>query len=358
MATEQDKVLDSLAGNESAEESGSTEEIGVESHVDNSTLEAVEPTAGEGAAALLDSLSEPDPNAAPVPATTTTEDQKPEEQGKPETSLEPAKPKTLDEEEAEALEGVKSERGRERIRATFTKLKETEGIKQQLEQDITEFKEMVQSTKMQPEEFAQMLEFGRLLNSGDESSARVALQMLDDQRAAICKQLGIEVPGVDVLADFPELKAAVDNMEMTKDHALALAKYQRKEQQQQRVAQVQHEQQQDMRQYQDAIAQAGKTSEAYFATRKHEVDYAPKLARIQAYFANPDNVKSFIETYQPNQWHAQFKFMYDNMTVAPAQPPKNSQPLRSRSVSHGAPVANSNASPEERIMGHLESLGL
>jgi len=355
MANEREEVLSDLTGTESEDETGTTEDAGSDLPAGGGAAEVAAPTAGEGAAALLESISEPDPNAAPQAAVPPAAA---EEAAKPEASLEPVKPKTLEEEEAEALEGVKSERGRERIQATFARLKETEGVRQQLEQDITEFKTMVQSTKMQPQEFAKMLEFGRLANSGDEDSARLALKMLDEQREALCKHLGIEAPGVDPLADFPQLKEAVDNMEMTKDHALALAKYQRKEQVQQRSEREQQAQQQDMQQYQEAIANAGRTSEAYFATRKHEVDYAPKLARIQAYFSKPENVKAFVETYQPNQWHAQFKFMYDNMSVAPAQPAKTPQPIRSRSTTHGAPVSNPNMSPEDRIMGHLESLGL
>lgn len=355
MANEREEVLNDLTGTESEGETGASEDAGTDLPAEGGAAEVVAPTAGEGAAALLESISEPDPNAAPQAAAPSLAV---EETAKPEAPLEPVKPKTLEEEEAEALEGVKSERGRERIQATFAKLKETEGVRQQLEQDISEFKTMVQSTKMQPQEFAQMLEFGRLVNSGDEDSARLALKMLDEQREALCKHLGIEAPGVDPLADFPQLKEAVDNMEMTKEHALALAKYQRKEQVQQRSEREQQAQQQDMQQYQEAIANAGRTSEAYFATRKHEVDYAPKLARIQAYFSKPENIKAFVETYQPNQWHAQFKFMYDNMSVAPAQPAKTPQPIRSRSTTHGAPVSNPNMSPEDRIMGHLESLGL
>lgn len=355
MATEREEALNQLTGNESAEDEVIEQSTETEQAAETTDAEVVAPTAGEGAAALLDSISEPDPNAVvekPDPALA-------EEQAaaKP-TDAEAAKPKTLEEEEAEALEGVKSERGRERIQATFAKLKETESVKQQLEQDITEFKEMVQSTKMQPQEFAQMLEFGRLLNSGDEAQARIALQMLDEQREAICKHLGIEAPGVDPLSDFPDLKLAVDNMEMTKEHALKLAKFERQERATKQVQQAQQLQQQDMQQFERSIGEAAKTADAYFTTRKHEADYEPKMKRIQEYFKDPAKIQEFVQTYEPKQWFAQFRFMYDNMSVAPAPANNIPQPIRARNAMSGAPVTNTNASPEERIMGHLESLGL
>ena len=351
MATEREEALNQLTGDESAENEVANE---VEGHGDEQAqeaevVEAKAPTEGDAATALLDSISEPDPNAP------KEDEVKAEVKTDP---AEPAKPKTLEEEEAEALEGVKSDRGRERIQATFAKLKETETVKDQLQQDITEFKEMVQSTGMQPQEFSQMLEFGRLLNSGDESQARIALQMLDEQREAICKQLGIEAPGVDPLSDFPDLKLAVDNMEMTKEHALRLAKYERQEMATKHAQQTQQLQQQGDQEFQRTIADAAKTAEAYFDTRKNESDFAPKIRRIQEHFKDTAKMQEFVQNFDPKQWFAQFRFMYDNMSVAPAPAKDLPQPIRSRSATHGAPVTNVNASPEDRIMGHLESLGL
>ncbi len=71
-----------------------------------------------------------------------------------ELEAKPAEPKTPEAEEAELLDGVKSERGKERIKQVFAERKA-------LEQDITEFRDLVKSTGMSPQEFAQTLEFGR-----------------------------------------------------------------------------------------------------------------------------------------------------------------------------------------------------
>jgi hypothetical protein len=152
------------------------------------TDKAKEPPADPRAVtkALLDSLSEPDPNAGqrgPDGKFLPKEGAKPADD--PKTAVKPeAKtdtPKTPEQEADDMIKemGVKSERGQERIKQVFAKAKEAETKATQLEADITEFREMVVSTGMTPQEFGESLEFGRLLKSGDEKSLRTALEMVD-----------------------------------------------------------------------------------------------------------------------------------------------------------------------------------
>jgi len=152
--------------------------------------------------ALLDELSGDKPADAPKADDKPAGD--PPAADKP--AADPTQGKTPEQEEAELLEGVKSERGKERIKAVFAE-------KKQLEADITEFRELVKSTGMSAQEFATTLEFGRLVNSGDEKNIRVALEMIETQRAALYQKLGVEAPGVDLLAGHDDLKQAVENME-------------------------------------------------------------------------------------------------------------------------------------------------
>src|SRR5690606_40628478 len=88
---------------------------------DPAAADPAPPLEGEGAKALLDALSEPDPNAkaeegdaaaAPDPAVEGGKKEEPTDAQDKEKA--PAEG-TLEQQEAEALEGVKSERGRERI---------------------------------------------------------------------------------------------------------------------------------------------------------------------------------------------------------------------------------------------------
>ncbi|MGL5136602.1 MAG: hypothetical protein ACRC7G_02425, partial [Beijerinckiaceae bacterium] len=170
---------------------------------------------GSKTAALLESMSEPAPGAKPA----ATEETKPGD--KPADKPAAEKP-TPEQEEAELLEGVKSPRGQERIKQVFAE-------KKQLETDIGEFRELINSTGMKPEEFAQTLEFGRLVNSGTEADTRVALEMLEAQRTALYAKLGVEAPGVDLLTDHPDLQKQVTDLEITRERAVELAKFRKTE---------------------------------------------------------------------------------------------------------------------------------
>lgn len=202
---------------------------------------------------------------------------------------------TPDQEEAELLEGVKSERGRERIKQVFAERK-------QLEADIVEFRDMVQSTGMSAPEFAQTLEFGRLASSNDEKNLRVALQMVEQQRSQLLTRLGIEAPGFDALADHPDLSEAVESLEITRERALELAKHRRRDQQAQQQRQVHEQSQQEQQQFHQQLQSVGKTVESFIGSRMNEVDHAPRWKALSAHFQNPENMQRFVSTYQPQQW--------------------------------------------------------
>lgn len=262
----------------------------------------------------------------------------------------PVEPKTPEQEEAELLDGVKSERGKDRIRQVFTERK-------QLEADINEFKALITDTKMSPEEFAQTLEFGRLMNSGDEKDLRVAFEMVEQQRAVLAQRLGVKAPGVDLLAGHDDLKQAVENMEITEDRALELAKYRKQDAEKQQQAKAQQQSAQSQQEFQQNIQSAAMQMEAYLNTRANEADSPIKLKAISEHFKNPANLQAFVSTYQPDQWVNTLKLMYDNIVVPKAPVAQQPQPLRSRPATLGTP-STSGATPIDRVASRLDSMGI
>lgn len=299
------------------------------------------PKPGSRMAAMLDELTD-DPNAAPKT------EEKPAEKVA-EADKAPEAPKTPEAEESELLEGVKSERGKERIKQVFAE-------KKQLEQDITEFRELVKSTGMTPQEFAQTLEFGRLINSGDEKNLRVALEMIEGQRSMLYAKLGVEAPGVDLLTGHDDLKAAVDNMEITRERAVELVKYRKAEGEKQQRLQAAQQETESRQQYEQTVQQAAGSMEQYLETRKNEVDHPARMKVITEHFKNPANLQAFVQTYRPDQWAATVKMMYDNIQVPRNQAP-GPQPIRSRPATLGTPAASA-ATPIDRIAQRMESMGL
>lgn len=320
----------------------------------NQDAPAAEPAAqpakpGSRMAAMLDELSgTPSDKPADKPAAGAAPADEPAEPAADQDK--PTEPPTADQEEAELLAGVKSERGKERIKQVFAERK-------QLEQDVTEFRELVKSTGMSAQDFAQTLEFGRLVNSGDEKNLRVALEMIEGQRAMLYQKLGVEAPGVDLLAGHDDLRDAVDNMEITRDKAVELAKYRKQQADVQQRQQAQVQQQQDRQAYEQTVTNAATAMEAYLQTRANEVDHQARMRVISEHFKNPENLQAFVTTYQPNQWAATIKMMYDSIKVPNAPAPAAPQPIRSRPASLGTPAPSAGA-PIDRIAQRMESMGL
>lgn len=339
-----EEVVADEAGTENTDEPSATEEA-AEAITDEAPqdLPTDKPQSSK-MLAMLDEISGDKPAAGDEKPAAP----KPEDEAKPAANVD--EQRTPEQEEAELLEGVKSERGKDRIRQVFAKSK-------QLEQDMTEFKQLVTSTGMSPQDFAQTLEFGRLVNSGDEKDIRVALEMIEGQRAALYQKLGVEAPGIDLLEGQDDLKAAVDNMEITRDKAVELAKFRKSEAakaQQQQQVQASTERQQ---QFQQTVQSAAGAMEAYLNTRANEVDHPARMKVITSHFQNPANLQAFITTYQPNQWAATIKMMYDGIVVPPTQQAHQPQPIRSRPSQLGTPAAQG-ATPADRLAQRLDNMGI
>jgi hypothetical protein len=296
--------------------------------------------------ALLDELSGDKPaGTEQKPGDKPADEPKAEE--KP---AEPAQPKTAEQEEAELLEGVKSERGKERIKAVFAERK-------QLEADITEFRDLVKSTGMSAQEFAQTLEFGRLVSSNDEKNIRVALEMIEGQRAALYQKLGVEAPGVDLLAGHDDLKTAVDNMEITRDKAVELAKLRKTQADQTARQNAETERTRSQDEYRQTVSSAANAMEGYLKTREKEADHPARLKIIGEHFQNAANLQRFVQTFEPKQWTAALQMMYDGIVVPKAAPAAQPQPLRSRPTQLGTPAAQG-STPIDRVAQHLDNLGI
>jgi hypothetical protein len=75
--------------------------------------------------------------------------------------------------------------------------------------------------RIQPEQFQAAVGFLSAINRGDFASAQ---QMLTEQLRQVSLMTGQTVPGVDALAEFPDLRQAVDGFQITEQHAVELAR--------------------------------------------------------------------------------------------------------------------------------------
>lgn len=295
--------------------------------------------------ALLDQLSVGE--EAPAPAPTDEPKDPPSEEPAADATAAPAaaapaEAKTPEQEDAELLAVVKSPRGQERIKQIIAERKQIEG-------DFNDIRNVILSTQMNPQEFAQNLELGRLLKSSNEDDLRVALEMIESTRASVYQKLGVDAPGVDLLAGYDDLKQAVDNMEITKERALELVKYRKQEDAQRQVqAQAQKIAQENVRHTQ-AIDTGKQQTATFLESKKHEVDYPVKEKMLKEYFQNPAQREAFVQNFQPEQWGAAIQMLWNGFVVQPPTAPANApQPIRSRPATLGKPSV-AGATPMDKL---------
>ena len=298
--------------------------------------------------------SKPKEEENPQQEQPTTED-KPTEQSKDAKTPEDEAAKQA-QEDAELLEGVKSERGRERVQKLISERNEVKAKAEELDRSMTEVREVLASAGMDAQQFAQHIEFSRLVNSNNPQDLGVAAQMIEQVRADIYKRLGQDAPGVDVLSDFPDLAQRVNSFELDRNAALEIARYRRQQQQAEQTQRQQMEQQQNSQRETQALQGAMQEVESYLSTRSREADHQARMDVLGKYFKDQNNIQEFVQTYRPDQMAKAIRWMYDNIQVAPSNP--SPSPIRSKPSTLGQPSANPNAAPIEKISGFIDQMGI
>lgn len=267
-------------------------------------------------------------------------------------------PQTAAQEEQAIIASIPSERGRERIKSIISARHEAENRYKENQGVINNIRNFVEQVGVEPAELAQNIEYSRLVAQGDENSLKIALSMLEDQRDIICKRLNIDRPGVDLLSDCPELKAAVQRKEITPEHAVKLAKYERQERQavQQKEERKTHDENSarflhDLEDTKHAIV-------SYLNTRAGEADHNFKITRLYEHLSKPGVLKELTQNLDSKRWFSQIRFMYDNIVVPPSRPQTRMQPIRSRPTMQGSVSNRPDASLMDKMNGILDGMGI
>lgn len=246
--------------------------------------------------------------------------------------------------EPKALDLTPPEGISERAKGRWAELSERAKLVPDLERRATEaesaltgVRELVRESGLDQTEFGNMLEMGRLFKSADPKDLQSALQQLDGLRADLATRLGVDAPGIDPLAAHPDLKADVENMAISRDRALEIARLRKGQATVEATTKATQEQQQFVR----TVQAAAQEMDATLKERANLPGHAAKVAHITAYFKDPAKLQAFVTTYQPGQWKAAVLMMYDTF-VPPAAPTPvpTPQPLRPGNVAAGPRVPN------------------
>lgn len=303
--------------------------------VDQQTKEtpaAAKPKKDEGAAAA----EEKHPNGAP----------KKNEKGEDldaEGKVVPKKSKTAAELELKPDElKTLGPKAQERFREVISTLKEREAtIGQLTETNKTlasardNIVSVLEETHTTSDQLSAYLEFNRMLQSGDPKDLESALELLENQRAAIYKSLGREPEdgGLDLLAEFPDLKEDVSEAKITRERALEIAQARRERAAAQARDERTRSSEQSAQATQQARTKALNDIGAWTAKMaKEDIDFKAKEAKLL------DQVDDVIKNYAPNQWVATLQMLYKQIAIpkAASQPRKGEQPLRPSGAKPGA----------------------
>jgi hypothetical protein len=296
----------------------------------------------------------------------------PEEQPKPKADAKPADPKPEPKPERKKPEDYELKPGENlgpganaRVREVVAKWKEAEQDRSRLTQENqalasarNDIQAVLTETKTTPEVLGQLLEFNRLVQTGGYEQA---LQILDHQRAALAKLAGKDLPGVDLLDDFPDLKAAVDNQQATREVAIHAANLRRQnllnQQSEQQRQQAHDSQQRDVQ----VRTQAAQSVEQWEASKSQSDPlYQQKITALtQQGQDGLSRIDRITRSYPPNLWKLRIEEAYDDLQVAaPPPPPPTDIPVPGLTPLRPSGAKGGNVKPQSMEEAVLQRLGI
>lgn len=229
----------------------------------------------------------------------------------------------------------------ERFHRLANEVRDLRGQVEQREQALSYVRDTFQEHGITSDQFEQAASVIGALNRGDlETAERVLMEQL--QQIAIAR--GRPIGQIDPLAQFPDLRAAVDGLQVSEEHALQLARarvieqgQQQRNQQQARHQQEQRARQQQQEQAQQQVNTALTSIDAF--TREmaaKDMDWPVIEAKLLP------RVQTLLQGVPPSQWlnivKTQYDLIKDVSAGAVRQPtPQAGQVLRP--TGQGSPAA-------------------
>lgn len=194
-------------------------------------------------------------------------------------------------------------KAQERFQRLAETVKTTTAERDEARQQVSYVREAFQQHGVNKEQFEQAVAVIGMMNRGDMQGA---LRVLDEQRRHIALALGQPLPGVDALSEHPDLRQAVDGLQMTEQTAMELARARAFQAQQQRQTQQVQATQQAQQQEQQAV-QAGlqEVDELCRALKARDMDYDAIEQQLQPV------VKDLLAGLPPNRWKNAIQTQYD-----------------------------------------------
>lgn len=273
---------------------------------------------------------------------------------------EPAVPLTDEEQDAadaKAL-GFKNQKANTEFKSMRAELRELRPLKEQLEQykqpaeSWQQVEGFLKSYEISPTQFKQGMTMMAGLNSSDLTVLRGVRDGLAAELATINKRLGESGHGYDPLSEpgNQDLQRAVQDEQITPQHAAELAKTRREAAHYQQLNQQTVQRQQQSEAQQNAIVRGRQEVDSVLAEYKQiDPQFEAKIAVLEP------TIVPILNRMQPSEWASALKDAYRNLPATAAAPapaarpaaaPLRNQPLRAAAMPPGGPAAVAK-SPED-----------
>jgi len=224
---------------------------------------------------------------------------------------------------------------------------------EQVNTKLTGFREILEDAHASPEVLNHHLRYIKACATGD---LETAFAFAKAEYETLARHMGRPVDGIDVLGDFPELRQAVDDMEMTEAHAIELAKHRRAQAQQQQQQQQDHASQQQRQALEREHAARTKATNDIKAWTEQMARESLDWERLEpAIVRYIQGAQQTLRNLPPDQWLANIKAHYDALTsMATASPPPSAgtpRPLRPQGA--GGRVEGTPANAEDAVRQRL-----
>lgn len=344
--TEETPELDAPEQDQPEEDSEESGRSAIEKAMEDMGLEAEdeEPAPEAGAKPAEGNQPKEEEPVAKQPEVPAKEE-KPEEQPKPAASPE--------QEEAELVKAIPSERGRKRMTQLLREGREART-------NLDSFRRVVSDSGLDQESFGNLLTITKLCSSANPQDLDRGLKMLEDVRTALYRQVGREAPGVDLLAGQSDLQERVKAMGISREDALAIARGRQAEADQKAQYEAARQEQAEQAAFMAKLDNFKQVTTQAFAAHQNDLDFNERIAVLQKRFT-PQEIIRFAREVPPEQWGPTLMYYYDmagDMVQRPAAQPRPNVIAGRPSRAAGARVNAKVAATPEGIAARMEELGL
>jgi hypothetical protein len=168
---------------------------------------------------------------------------------------------------------------------------------------------MIQSTGATPEQYTQALEYLRAVNSRDPALIGKAVDTLQAELKALAGITGKVLPGVDLLAEHEDLRTAIEDGSISREHAQEIAAARALRAQQSQAMEINGQQQQRVQAINGARQQLNELEAQIKAV---DPQWLQKKGILMGQF------RPLLAQLPPSAWAATFVEMYRNLHIPAA----------------------------------------